>query len=814
VPRLQQLPGVLQSGAGMDNVPAPMANFWRKLDQAGINIAPQLDQVWIAAYRANNQTQSVWVLTGKFKAEEIRAWLKKNYVIDEDSPQQIVFSTVNENTCEKQPAMMAMIESGRIVLGAAERVAAFRGRLDAAAPATMNLADWQALSAKQMLSLALFNPVQFGDASSAMALTKLSVDAAQVKGVYVGVAPRLLPPMLEFKAVMVGANQEFINTAESSIAPLLANVKNTIAHDWPETLPIYERMKLSKTAQQLHASVFFDEKIQAQLQLWGSSLLTRTFAMSDTPVEVPQERLDEQPRVFTNLPSAGLPDFASSKHLNPAFIAQTTTGPFGVEISSIDATDQGVIITLDVNAFNLPNLGKAADGVQLRITDIVDHQDQSLLTPSGCDATGARQLANINMNYEGAYFEQGQPVPYTGVQGTKKIRLPDSINMSSIGAIKGELSYKLPVEVKRLKVDLPLAGKVIDTQGLQLRFLSASASRLYFQHAGNSDALLQVNALNAAGKVLATTNVMQGTIPLVTDAVTSIDVQGKIAAAEVIVASKQQTQIYPFSFGRIQPPEKTFAQEKPAPELLTAATLSALKQDAPPTDIKYPYQTPQQTIVAGPALIAVNQLNIQAQKLTLMADIYLRNQHPLTRQLSAARFVITEVEDSAGEIHSVNYQAPVALEHPGGFWADGKYQPDPSQPWVRGQLDLRGQNLGVSDVVAFWGKLVFLAAAEPVTIQLPFQFGMQWNGTESALKLARWEAGRLLFDIQGSFPELMAITALDDNGAVVSQAAELRSNLGVNQVELPVKQRPAMIEFSLARNQKTAEFPFEIRAQQ
>ena len=119
----------------------------------------------------------------------------------------------------------------------------------------------------------------------------------------------------------------------------------------------------------------------------------------------------------------------------------------------------------------------------------------------------------------------------------------------------------------------------------------------------------------------------------------------------------------------------------------------------------------------------------------------------------------------------------------------------------------------MSDVIAFWGKLVFLAAADPVAIQLPFQFGMQWNGAESSFKLARWEAGRLLFDIHGIFPELMAISALDQNGTLISQAAELRSNQGVNQVELPIKQLPATIEFSIARKQQTAEFPFEIRAQ-
>ncbi|MGV8837081.1 hypothetical protein, partial [Cellvibrio sp.] len=344
VPRLQQLPGVLQSGAGLTNLPAPDVNFWRKLEESGINIAQQLDQVWISAYRTNNQTQPLWILTGKFNAKEWRAWLKKNYTIDEDSPQQLVFSSVDENTCEKQPVMMAVIDADRIVLGAPERVAAFRGRLDAGAPADKDLSDWNTVSAKQMLSVALFNPSQFSEASTAMALGKLSIDVAPVKGIYLGVAPQVFPPVLKFSAVMVGANEEFIDAAETAIAPLLRNAKNTMVQDWPETLSIYERIKLTKLEQQLQASVFFDEQLQPQLQLWVNSLLARTFSMSDNPTVVAEERLDEKPRVFSELPSPTLPDFALNKHLNTAFTAQTSTGPFGVGISSFDATAEGTVI--------------------------------------------------------------------------------------------------------------------------------------------------------------------------------------------------------------------------------------------------------------------------------------------------------------------------------------------------------------------------------------------------------------------------------------------------------------------------------------
>lgn len=814
VQRLQQLPDVLQKDTGMKNLPAPDANFWRNLEQAGVDISQQLKHVWIAGYNSNNQTRALWVLNGNFNAEQVRAWLKKNYSIDEDTPQQIVFSSIDINTCEKQPAMMAVIESDRIVLGAPEHVAAFRGRMEAAATAAIDLSDWQRISTGQMLSVALFNPAQFNEPSTTAMLNKLAIEVAPLKGIYIGLSPRLLPPALELSAVLVGTDAQLIKVTNDNLMQAVTNAKNTIGKDWPETLPLYERMKLKPTEQQLRATVFFDEQVQQQVKLWTQSLFAQMLPINNNAPAVEQERVDEKPRVFANLASAQLPEFAQNKHLNNSFVSQTTTGPFGIGISSIESTAQGIVINLDVNAFNLPNLGKEADAIQLRITDIVDHQDQSLIAEASCSPNGVRQAAHINAIYEGAFFDQGQSQSYLGIQGSKKIILPSNINLSSIGAIKGEIEYRLPTSVERLLVNAPLAGKVINSNGMQVRFFSASASSLYYQPEGNTGALLQVNALNADSKVLVATNTVHSESVVDSGIFTTTNVQGKVAAAEVIVANKWEKKVYPFSFGRIQPPEKIFAQDKPTPELLSAAKLKLLKQDSPPSDIKYPYQTPQQTTVAGPALIAVNQLNIFEQKLLLVADIYLRNQHPLTRQLSAVRLVITEVEDSAGNLHPVDIQVPVSLEHQGGSWSEGSYRPDPAQPWLRGQLELRDQELGVSDTVALWGKLIFLAPGEPIAIPIPFQFGMEWNGSGSSLKLSRWEAGRLLFDIHGSFSELMAITALDDTGAVISQAAELRSSLGINQVELPVKQRPASIEFSIARDQQTADFPFEIRAAQ
>ncbi|HCS62897.1 MAG TPA: hypothetical protein DIW64_01765 [Cellvibrio sp.] len=818
VERLQELPNILQPGSGMQYFPAPLPDFWHKLEKAGIPISQQLNHAWIAIYRANDQSQPLWVLDGNFNVQQWREWLKKHYLIDEETPTQIVFSSVDQQTCEKTSVLMAVIDAGQVLIGAPEQVASFRGRKESAALAEKDLADWKTISAKQMLSVALFNPAQLGDPSTLMALNQLAIDAGAVKGIYLGIAPRLLPPALEFNAILTGANPQFIDAAQATINQHLENTKNTVAKDWPETQSIYERLKLDRREQQLRAQVFFDAQVQTQLHLWSSSLLTRVFAMPEPAVADIQEQIDEKPRLFTNLEKNSLLDFSANKHMNPSFIAQTSVGPFGLGISSIEATAQGTQITLDASAFNLPNMGKEAEAVRLRITDIVDHQDQSLLTTSTCDASGVRRTEPINLVYEGAFFDQGQVQSYLGIQGAKQILLPDSINIASIGAIKGEIEYALPTEIERITLQAPLAGQLINIQDLQVRFLSASHSRLYFQYAANDAVLLQINPFNAEGKLLATTNAMRGKNFFDEGNTTSIDVQGNIAAIEVVVAKKVETQIYPFSLGRIQPPEKIFPQEKPEPELLTAAKLELLKEDSPPTDVKYSYQTPQQTSIAGPALIAINQLQIQAQRLSLSADVYLRNQHPLTRQLGAVRLVITELEDSEGNIHSVNFQSPIALDYTSGNWLDGVFHADASQPWLRGQMELRDQELPVEGVVALWGKLMFVAAGEPIKIQVPFQFGMQWNGSSASLKLARWESGRMLFDIHGSFPELIGIAALDENNSVISQAAELRvntsENINTHQIELPVKQKPANIEFSIARDQQSVDFLFEIRVVQ
>lgn len=789
----------------------PKSGFWDGLTNAGIDVRQQVDDAWLGVYGQNGQSKTLWVLQGNFPTDAWREWLKKNYIIDGDSPEGLIFSTVDEYTCEKSPVLSASISNNLIVLGAPELVAAFNGRMQAGAAAEKNLETWAKGYNTQMISAVLFQPGQLPEGSAAMALGKLSLAAEPIQGIYLGLEPKSFPPGVEFNTLIASDNAQFIADATTKLTAATAAAKTTITTDWPETLPLYERMKITRDTNQVRATVTMDEQALKQLHLWSSSLLSRAFGVDNAAPVVDSERLESNPAQFMALASAELPAFSSTRHFNEAFIAQSSTGPFGIGVRTVEQTDQGIEINLDVNAFNLPNLGKESDSVMLRITDVVDHQDQSLLAAAGGCGGGVKSPSNINLVYQGNAMENGQPISFTGLQGAKKIILPLGVGLASVGAVKGVISHQLPVDVERVNLNSPFAGKTLDVQGVQIRFLSAGPSRLYFQVSGNTDALLQVNALNDDGKQLAAINAMRGNNFYDAGKTISIDYQGKIAAAEIIVASKLEQKNYEFSIARLFPPAKPFLTEKSEPARLTAASLPALEKDSPPNDVVYPYQSPKQTIAAGPALIALNDLTINGQQFSLLADVYTRNTHPLAGQLSAVQLVVSEIEDASGNLHSVNYQVPIAMEHIGGGWVNGKYEPDASRPWLRGQIDMRDRSLEQSDAVALWGKLVFLAAENPIQITQPFQFGMQWSNNEGVLKLRRWETGRLVFDVEGSFPDLMAVKALDETGAVVSQPAELRTSFGKSTLEMDVKQIPDMIEFNIARTKKTKEFPLEIR---
>lgn len=815
VQRLQQLPDVLRPGQGLKNVPGPEAHFWRKLEQANIAITQQLQHLWIASYRSTGQNQTLWVLNGEFTVDQWRGWLKKTYRVYEDSPQQIVFSLLDDNGCEKQPLLMALVSAQQIVLGAPEQVAAFRGRLDAQAPAMLELAEWHNSRSRQMLTLGLFKPAQFfGDDQGVIAFGAQTVNMAPVQAVYAGIAPRALMPRLDLELQMISADSAYRYRAQQNIAALLNTATTTMAQNWPDTLSIYKRMTLAESATGLHAAVSFDADIQTHLYRWVGSLLTHNFSMGSAAPAATEEQLEAQHRIFTAVSAADLPAFSSHKDLNPGFVAQQSVGPFGLAIRHLETTAQGVEIALEVNAFNLPNLGKAADAMQLRITDLVDQHGKSLLSAQTCDATGVRQPLPINLQADSTFVDPAQPHLFLGSRGVKTIVLPANINSVDIAAIKGELVYQLPTAIERIKLPWPLAGKIVETDAGELRFLAAGPSRLQFQYRGNAAALLQVNALNADGNVLASRASSRAANLLLEGQTTSIDVQGVINSAEVIVASELAQQRYTFTLSPVQPAAQPFAQEKSPPDVLTQEHFAALRQATAPATVQFPEPGPQQTTASGPALIALSQLRTDAQQLTLAADIYLHNQHPVARQLNVARLQISDVEDAAGTIHPVNIQLPLTFEHVGGSWQEGVFKPDVNQPWLRAPVVLSGYPLGVSNVVALWGELVFVAAAEPVDIQVPFLFGMQWHGKGAALTLTRWDTRELLFDLQGNFPDLVAITARDDQGVAISQTAELRSSAGTIKVALPVKQQPATITFSLAQQQETQAFPVEIRASQ
>ncbi len=214
-------------------------------------------------------------------------------------------------------------------------------------------------------------------------------------------------------------------------------------------------------------------------------------------------------------------------------------------------------------------------------------------------------------------------------------------------------------------------------------------------------------------------------------------------------------------------------------------------------------------LAAGPALIQVESLTVDAQQMALQARVFVANSLALVNQLGVLSLELNALEDSDGNLQTIALEAPLMLEPMGGYWLNGDYQLDPAQPLMQGEFALRAAL--PSTPVALWGQLVFGAAQSQVSQQQDFQLGMEWQGPNGKLRLVRIETGRLLFAIEGSMAPLVGLRALAADGSLLSQGAQLRYHYGEARLELDVRQRPARIEFISAAAHKRLEFPFELR---
>lgn len=822
---IQSLEALAQREADLASLPGLDEGLWASLEQAGIRVREQVQDVWVAGYiiPQTSELQSrgpsapqgdvLLVLSGEFNSAQVSKWLKQRYLVESENADGFTVAWLDEHTCEKQPAKQVVVTSGRILVGSPARVTAFQQRLQTDAKATPDLTNWNAISSKQLASLAVFVPKNLGPAVGGLPghlLKEAAASAEPATGFFLGLDSVSLPPGVELSLVMTSEDPGFLSEAHTGFTKKLAEARNKAAQSWPETLPLYDRLMVEKTQKQLRASVRFDENLQQELSNWMSAFFSANFASSDISEEPQEEELDENPPLFSNVDSTNFPNFSESQDLDSQFRPVAVAGPLGIELRHLEMSEEGPGIALDVRAFNLPNIESLRPGLTMHIIDVLDRAGNSLAPTPKCGPDKIREPVEIGSVFQTKDFVDGKEIPYTQISGSTIIRLPATVSLNDVDAITGVFNYQLPRTIETLELKAPLAGQVIEKFGLRLRFLESSEGSVRYEYSGNVRALLHVAGLNVDGQPLARDTSLRSGMLFGSGHAVSASYKGIVSGVQIHLASDIAELSYPFRVVGLQPAagDNTWPL-KAQPKTITDSEWDALRTDTPPQGIKF-WRDPKSMHKAGPVLLAIQDLSFNEHfGLQMDVETYISNRHPFASVLGGLEVAVTEIIQSSGEVETVDLRAQFPLDYDGGYWTAEKFMPNESSPWLRGKAQLRDAEIKITDVKSLRGSVSLHRAQAIEPVHLPATLGAEWSNEKFTLRLVRWEKGRLIFSVAGDISSLVSIQAVDASGAVVSQPTDQNWMFGAAELNLDVQAVPQQLVLLVAEKTETLSYPFE-----
>lgn len=798
------------SAALQENLPGVDADFWSSLERAGVNMPQQVAQIYALAY-AGNEVEAALLIRGTLAPGKIKGWIDSRYGIDKEDEHGIWFSRINPDNCEKGEPLLANLQQGQVILGSPAAVMRIVGRIKGNAPADLNTNDWQESLAGKLFSLAIFSPARWQGDNQGMlqyALAKAALAMKPVSEVYVDAAPDLATQGIKLGVSINSDDTKFIRDSHALAKNWLDETRKEIAQDFPDVIATYDRLSLNYSSNQLQASLRFDRQIKDELANWFASLF-RFSSDQGTANLVQQEVLNDSPPVFTAAAIAQLRTFSAQDEFMDA-VYKTVAGPFGVGVESLALKDGKVEMKLGVKAYGLPNLGDEAVPAELVITDVTDAQGNSLLPQRSCGEADVRAAEAIAHTYSSSRFEDGKLVSGQVLSGEKTFSLPAGVNFSPIAQIKGYIDYRLPTAVEKKVIQAPLAGKTVDLHGLRVRFKSAAASSLDFEYSGDTDRLLQVNALNANTQVLATSGAMRRGMFFGSGKAASVEIKGSVAAAEIMVASGFEQQRYEFALTRLAPPAKAFFSEREVPPRFDDKAFEQLLLAKAPVINEFPFYPPKARVTAAPAELAINDVRSNSFGLSIEGAAYTDLTLPLYGHIGVAQLFIQHLVDAEGKLFPVNKTVPLYFERQGGMSFNGVYQPDEKTPWLRADFSFRAADVQVEKISKLQGELRFYQPRHLQTASLPFALGPIWGGPKSRVELIEWKAGRLVFSVQGNYEEIVGLKAFNEAGKLVSQPAQYSAIFGEPQLNLEISEVPARFEIEYTSESEELFVPFAI----
>jgi len=783
---------------------------WDSLVAAGIN-PEDVDHIVVALHGDDQASGWAAAITGRFNADNVHEWMKNRYDVESIDGDTVYFSWIDDATCEAVPMKAAHISPDLIVVANADRIDALLARIDTQATAEAAIDDWGAKTGEQLITVGVLRPDALGQAASGIAgqmLAGAGEAASPAQALYFGVEPTMLPPGVFVTGAIASNDAAFLDTVHTSASGWLDEVRTKIT-DRPEVTRLVDRIAFSLGNREFTASIRLDTDVDNEIQTLIGGLMQRSFGGSSVSAPMP-DQIDENPIRFGNTTVSDLPSY---DQFGDAFIEpQWRDGPFALSVARLSSRDDAALeVALRGEGRGVPNAGGQAKLVRIRINDVIDEAGNSMLPEHECGSNISHEWTESGPTVQQSYFDSNNQIAYYPYLSMEKIfTFAEGSSPHEVAAIRGEIEYEMPVEVRSIRLDMPVDGEVIEVEDLRVKFRGGSDSSIDYQVSGDSRRLLDVRALNGDDAVLQSGSSMSSSNWFGGGKDVSISIRGTIEAIDLIVAEQVQMLTYDFEISSAYPENNSSvsvpfkALDVAGPEAVTAA----MRLEAP--TITFDWNAPVTSVAAGPAFLAINSLEATSYAgLRTRFELYVSNQMPLTDHLNGATVYFEEATLADGTSMPLTMDAQLALTPHGGYWSNGKFVPDPEKPWLDGEVDMQMIDYETETPVAVEGKVVFRAPAETATVSLPALPGNRLSERGIELVVSEWRPNNIDIDVKDGAERILSITALDAQGNPVGRATSIDGGFEGYEARVSnLQARPSSLEVLVATESVEYEVPF------
>ncbi len=784
---------------------------WDSLVAAGVK-PEDVNDIVVALHGDGQHSGWSVAVTGRLNADSIREWVSTRYNVDRVDGDTLYFSWIDEQTCEPVSMKAARILPDLVVVAEADRIDGLVARIEAQAPAEVSIDTWLGRTEKQLVTIGVLQPTGIGQAASGIAgsiLAGAGEAAEPANALYFGAEPTLLPPGLYLSGSIASDNAAFLERVHASSNDWLEGVRAGIA-DRPDVLNLVNRLAFSLEPKEFIAGIRLDTDFDDEIQTLVGGVMQRSFGMSSGGSM--QEQVNENPMQFSNTTASSLPSF---DQFGDAFVEpQWQQGPFALSVSRLYFNDKGAFeVAIRGEGRGVPNAGGRAKLVRMRINDVTNASGGSMLPEFECGPNVSREWTDSGPAVQQSYFDNNNQIayyPYLSMD--KAFTFADGADPNEVAAIRGEIEYQMPTEVRTIRLDMPVEGEVVEVADLRVKFRGGSDSSVSYQVSGDTRRLLDVRALNANNAVLESGSSMSSSNWFGGGQDVSLSIYGTVNAVELIVAEQVQTLTYDFEIPSAFPSSNSdFALPlEPLTVAQPDAVAASMRLAAP--NVTFDWNPPVTSATAGPAFLAINSLEATSYGgLRTRFELYVPNTMPLADHLNGGTVYFERATLADGSSIPLTMDAQVSLTPHGGYWSNGEYVPDPEKPWLDGEVDLQMIDYESETPVQVDGRLVFRAPVETSTVTLPALPGSRSaeNGVE--LLVTEWRHNSVGMDVKAGAERILSITAIDADGKPVGRATSIDGRYDGYEASISNLQAPPTSLRVLVASESTEyEVPFSV----